>query len=118
MIIVTPRDTVATDVQLVTRQGILRRMAEQRIEIVTLAEPRWSEACADGRLDLVNIYNGDVRTIGDMALLTYATPRASDDALAAPLQAVGIRVIPVGDARAPQEMLFATASGHAAGEAV
>ena len=118
VIIVTPRDTVATDVQLVTRQGILRRMAEQRIEIVTLAEPRWSEACADGRLDLVNIYNGDVRTIGDVALLTYATPRASDDALAAPLQAVGIRVIPVGDARAPQEMLFATASGHAAGEAV
>ena len=63
VIIVTPRDTIATDVQLVTRQGILRRMAEQRIEIVTLAEPRWSEACADGRLDLVNIYNGDVRTI-------------------------------------------------------
>ena len=46
VIIVTPRDTIATDVQLVTRQGILRRMAEQRIEIVTLAEPRWSEACA------------------------------------------------------------------------
>jgi thioredoxin reductase len=118
VIIVTPRDTVATDVQLVTRQGILRRMAEQRIEIVTLAEPRWSEACADGRLDLVNIYNGDVRTIGDVALLTYATPRTPDDALVALLLAAGIRVIPVGDARAPQEMLFATASGHAAGEAV
>ena len=27
VVIVTPRDTIATDVQMVTRQGILRRMA-------------------------------------------------------------------------------------------
>jgi dimethylglycine catabolism A len=118
VVIVTPRDTIATDVQMVTRQGILRRMAEQRIEVVTLYEPRWSDACAEGQLDIVNIYNGDVRVIGDLALLTYATPRTPDDALVAPLKAAGIQVIPVGDARAPQEMLFATASGHAAGEAV
>jgi 2,4-dienoyl-CoA reductase-like NADH-dependent reductase (Old Yellow Enzyme family) len=118
MVIVTPRDTIATDVQMVTRQGILRRMAEQRIDIITLCEPRWSDACADGRLDIVNIYNGDVRVIDDVALLTYATPRTPDDALTAPLLAAGIPVIPVGDARAPQEMLFATASGHAAGESV
>jgi len=118
VVIVTPRDAIATDVQMVTRQGILRRMAEQRVEIVTLCEPRWSDGCAEGRLDLVNIYNGDVRVIDDLALLTYATPRTPDDALAAPLHAAGIPVIPVGDARAPQEMLFATASGHAAGEAV
>jgi dimethylglycine catabolism A len=118
VVIVTPRDTIATDVQMVTRQVILRHMAELRIEVVTLAEPRWSDACAEGRLDVVNVYNGDVRVIEDVALLTYATPRAPNDALAAPLQAAGIRVIAVGDARAPQEMLFATASGHAAGEAV
>ena len=117
-VIVTPRDTIATDVQMVTRQGILRRMAEQRIEIITLSEPRWSDACAEGRLDIVNVYNGDVRVIEDLALLTYATPRVPDDALAAPLRAAGITVITVGDARAPQEMLFATASGHAAGEAI
>ena len=118
VVIVTPRDTIATDVQLVTRQGILRRLAEQRIEIVTLAEPCWNDSCADGRLEIVNIYNGDVRVIDDLAMLTYATPRAPDDALTIPLRAAGIPVIPVGDARAPQEMLFATASGHAAGETV
>ena len=118
VVIVTPRDTIAADVPLVTRQGILRRMAEQRIEVVTLSEPRWSDACADGRLELVNVYNGDVRVIDDVALLTYATPRVPDDALVAPLRDAGITVIPVGDARAPQEMLFATASGHAAGETV
>src|SRR6185312_1180321 len=117
-VIVTPRDTIATDVQMVTRQGILRRMAEHRIEVIPLCEPRWSDACADGRLDVVNVYNGDIRTIEDVVLVTYATPRAPDNALAAALQAAGIPVIPVGDARAPQEMLFATASGHAAGDAV
>jgi hypothetical protein len=117
-VIVTPRDTIATDTPMVTRQGILRRMAEQRIGIVTLAEPRWSDACAEGRLELVNVYNGDARVIDDLALLTYATPRAPDDALAGPLRDAGIEVIPVGDARAPQEMLFATASGHAAGVGV
>jgi 2,4-dienoyl-CoA reductase-like NADH-dependent reductase (Old Yellow Enzyme family) len=117
-VIVTPRDSIATDVQMVTRQGILRRMAEQHIEVVTLCEPRWSESCADGRLEVVNVYNGDVQVIDDLALLTYATPRVPNDALKVPLEAAHIEVIAVGDARAPQEMLFATASGHAAGERV
>ncbi|MBT7633437.1 MAG: oxidoreductase, partial [Rhodospirillaceae bacterium] len=115
---VTPRDTIATDVPMVTRQGILRRMAEQRIEIVTLSEPRWSDACAEGRLDLVNVYTGEARVIEDLALLTYASPRVPNAALTTPLQAAGIEVILVGDARAPQEMLFATASGHEAGNGV
>jgi len=118
VVIVTPRDTIATDVQMVTRQGILRRMAEQHIKIITLAEPRWSDACAEGRLEVVNIYNGDVQVIDDLALLTYATPRVPDDGLARALAEAGIAAVTVGDARAPQEMLFATASGHAAGENV
>jgi hypothetical protein len=118
VVIVTPRDTIAADVQMVTRQGIMRRMAEQRIEVIALSEPRWSDACADGQIEIVNVYNGDIRIIEDLALLTYATSRVPNDALAAPLRAAGITVMTVGDARAPQEMLFATASGHAAGEAV
>jgi dimethylglycine catabolism A len=118
VVIVTPRDTIATDVQMVTRQGILRRMAQQRIEVITLSEPRWSDACAEGLIEIVNVYNDDVRVIGDLALLTYATPRIPDDGLAAPLRVAGITVVAVGDTRAPQEMLFATASGHAAGEAI
>ena len=117
-VIVTPRDTIATDVPMVTRQGILRRMAEQRIEIVTLSEPRWSDACAEGRLNLVNVYTGDSYVIENLALLTYASPRTPNAALTTPLQTAGIAVVPVGDARAPQEMLFATASGHEAGDGV
>ena len=117
-VIVTPRDTIAVDVPMVNRQGIIRRMAEQHIEVITMAEPVWNDAIADGSLDLVNIYNGDVTTIDALAMLTYASPREPADALLAPLQQVGIAVLPVGDARAPQEMLFATASGHAAGHDV
>jgi hypothetical protein len=117
-VIVTPRDTIATDVPMVTRQGILRRMAEQRIEIVNLSEPRWSNACAEGRLHLVNVYTGNAHVIEDLALLTYASPRAPNAALTAPLRAAGIEIILVGDARAPQEMLFATASGHEVGDRV
>jgi hypothetical protein len=117
VVIVTPRDTIATDVPMVTRQGILRRMAERRITVMTLSEPRWSDSCAEGRLEIVNVYNGDVTVIEDVALLTYASPRVANDALAAPLRETGVTVIPVGDARAPGEMLFATASGHEAGAA-
>ena len=93
-------------------------MVEQRIEIMSLVEPCWSDRIAEGRLELVNIYNGDVILIEDLALLTFATPRLPDTELAVPLRALGIDVVPVGDARAPQEMLFATASGHAEGMAV
>ncbi len=100
-VIVTPRDTIATDVQTVTRQGILRRAAEQHITIIPNSEPRWNDACAEGRLEIVNIYNDDVILVEDLALLTYATPRVPDDDLAEPLRAAGITVIVVGDARAP-----------------
>lgn len=118
VVIVTPRDTIATDVQMVTRQGILRRIAEQRMTVIPLSEPRWSETCTLGKLDIVNVYNGDIQVIEDVALLTFSTPRASDDALAGPLSAAGINVVVVGDARAPGEMLSATASGYAAGISV
>ncbi len=117
-VIVTPRDTIATDIPLVNRQGIIRRMAEQKIELITLSEPVWNDDVADGKLDLINIYNGNISTIEDLVILTYASPREPKDALLSPLQQAGFNVISIGDARAPQEMLFATASGHEAGSSV
>ena len=44
VVIITPRDSIAHDTPLVTQQGILRRLHEKDIEIVTLGEPRWTEA--------------------------------------------------------------------------
>ena len=118
VVLITPRDTVAVDVQMVTRQGILRRLAEQRIEIVTLSLPLWSAAIEDGVLEYANVYTGEVGRISDVAFLAYATPRAPNDALAEELRRHGIPVRLVGDCLAPQEMLAATATGHAAGETV
>jgi hypothetical protein len=115
VVIVTSRDTVATDVALTGRQGILRRLAEQHITVLPLCEPRWNNSIADGRLEIVNVYNENVTVIDDVAVLTYATPRLPNDELAEPLRKAGINVIAVGDARAPGEMLFATASGNSAG---
>jgi hypothetical protein len=58
--------TYATDVQLATRQDILRRMADQRIQIIPLSEPRWSDSCAEERTEIVNVYSGDVWVIKDL----------------------------------------------------
>jgi hypothetical protein len=118
VVFITPREFVAHDVPLVTRQGIVRRFHEHRIEVKVLSEPRWGEGCEDGRLDYANIYNGDVGVIEDMAFLAYSTPRAPDDSLCAPLRAAGIEVRLVGDCASPRGVLAATAEGHAAGNAV
>jgi dimethylglycine catabolism A len=118
VVIVTPRDTIATEVALVTRQGILRRMAEQGIETVVLAVPCWSEAVETGALEYRGIYGTGGGAIADLALLTYATPRVPAVSLAEELRAVGIEVRLIGDCRTPQGLLEATASGHAVGNAI
>ncbi len=116
--LITPRDTIAVDVQMVTRQGILRRLTEQRIEIVTLSLPIWSAAIEDGVLEYSNVYTSEIGRVNDVAFLAYATPRAPNDALAAELRHRGVAVRLVGDCLASLEMLTATATGHAAGETV
>ena len=118
VVLITPRDTVAVDVPMVTRQGILRRLAEQRIGIVTLAMPRWSATVEDGALEYMNVYTGELGRVDDVAFLAYATPRAPEDGMAVALCAHSVPVRTVGDCVAAGEMLAATASGHAAGKAV
>lgn len=48
VVILTPRDTIGTDLHLMARQGLLRRMAQQHVRIVGLSVPVWSEAFGDG----------------------------------------------------------------------
>ena len=114
--IVTPRDTIATFTSLVTRQGILRRINEMRVRTLVLAEPRIDEDFLErGRLACVNVYNGDIAHIDDVAFLAWSTPRAPNDALYVPLRAAGIEVQRVGDCKCARDVLSATAEGHAAG---
>lgn len=116
--IITPRDSIAQFAPLVTRQGILRRLGEKRIQTIVLSEPRLSAAFEDGVIEYANVYNGDVGTIENVAFISWSTPRAPGDALAEPLRSAGVEVHLVGDARSARGVLEATSEGHAAGNRI
>jgi 2,4-dienoyl-CoA reductase-like NADH-dependent reductase (Old Yellow Enzyme family)/thioredoxin reductase len=117
-VILTPRDAIATEMQLVTRQGVLRRMAELRIQVATSVEPVWNDALESGVVEYQNVYTGDRGTVEDVAFFAYATPRRPNDELLRPLRARNLQVFVVGDCRSAADLLAATASGHTAGNEV
>ena len=118
VVVVTPRDSIAQSTPLVTRQGILRRLSEKRIETAVLAEVRLDEAFEEGRVRYVNVYNGDARVIDNVAFLSWSTPRAPDCTLLEPLREAGLEVRVIGDCRSARGMLEATSEGHAAGNSI
>jgi len=118
VVILTPRDTVATLASLVTRQGILRRLNEKRIRTLVLAEPSPDAQFEEGRLAYVNVYNGDRGTIDDVAFFAWSTPRAPRDELYGPLRESGLDVHCIGDAKCARDVLSATSEGHALGNAL
>ena len=89
VVIITPRHSLADDMSIVARQGVLRRLYQKKIEIVLLAEPVWSESFEQGVLPYRNVITGEVSTVAHLAFLAWSTPRARNDALAAPLRAAG-----------------------------
>jgi 2,4-dienoyl-CoA reductase-like NADH-dependent reductase (Old Yellow Enzyme family) len=115
VVILTPRESIATDVPLVSRLGIQRRMALQDIEIVPFAEP--SEACAFEQAQVAyrNVHTSAVQTIDGVMLAVYSSPRAPRAELLAPLRALGLAVEPIGDCKVPRTLLAATAEGHRCG---
>jgi 2,4-dienoyl-CoA reductase-like NADH-dependent reductase (Old Yellow Enzyme family) len=118
VVVITPRNSIADDMSLVTRQGVHRRLATKRIQVLFLSEPVWNDGFEDGVLTYRHVYTGDLAQIEDVALVAYSTPRARNDALAAPLKAEGLSVWTVGDCLSPRDMLAATGDGHAAGHDV
>lgn len=118
VVLTTPRHSIADDTSVVTRQGILRRLSRLRIEVRHLCEPVWDEGFEEGRLTLRQIYSGETSVIDDVAFLSYATPRARNDVLWAPLQQAGIEVHRVGDCLSPRDLLAATSDGHRIGNLV
>jgi 2,4-dienoyl-CoA reductase-like NADH-dependent reductase (Old Yellow Enzyme family) len=118
VVLITPRDSIAQSAPLVTRQGILRRLSEKRIEMAMLAELRLDDEFEDGRVHYVNVYNGDARVIDNVAFLSWSTPRAPESGLAGPLRESGIEVLVVGDCRSARGVLEATREGHAAADTI
>lgn len=118
VVLVTPRERIATDVPLVNRQGIYRRLYEKRVRIITSSEPLAGSAFEEGNIRIANIYNGDEVEIDDIAMLSFATPRVPSDALRAPLEERGINVSLIGDCYAPRGVMAATREGHTLGESL
>ena len=119
VVIVTPRESFAQDTALVSRLGIVRRLHELSVGMIVLAEPRWTDSIAEGKLEWANVYTGRGGVIEDLAFLAYATPRAPDVSLFEPLRSAGVEVHLAGDCRSTARgLLAATAEGHAAGHAV
>ncbi len=118
VVIVTPRDAIAGETAMVTHQGINRRLSAAGIEVMTLCEPHWSDDFENGNLQIAQVYSGEKTTIPNVAFFAWATPRAPDITLAAPLRAAGLEVRLIGDCLAPRHVMAATAEGHAAGHAV
>ena len=119
VVLITPRDTIAVDVQMVTRQGILRRLAEQRIEVVTLCDAaleRWRSRTACWTY--TNVYTGEVGVHPRRGVPGVRDAACAERCHGGRSAAAGVPVRLVGDCLAPLELLAATATGHAAGEAV
>ncbi len=116
--LVTPRERIASDCSLVNRQEIYQRLHDRHIEIITCHEPRNANGLEEGKLELVNVYNDDIREIDELAAISYATARVPNDALREPLEELGVDVHTVGDCHAPRSVLAATRQGYQLGSTV
>lgn len=115
LLLVTPRDSIAQDVPLLSAQGVHRRLARLGVEILPCRRVSRHEA---GRLRITHLLTGAEEEIRDLDLLTWSTPRQPRQDLLAPLQAAGLEVRLAGDALAPRLMLSAIREGAETGEAV
>jgi 2,4-dienoyl-CoA reductase-like NADH-dependent reductase (Old Yellow Enzyme family) len=115
LLLVTPRDSIAQDVPLLSAQGVHRRLARLGVEILPCRTVSRHEA---GRLRITHLLTGAEEEIHDLDLLTWSTPRQPRQDLLAPLQAAGLEVRLAGDALAPRLMLSAIREGAETGEAV
>lgn len=115
VVVATPRERIAGAESLVNRQGVYRRLHDRGVDIITLVEPAANSRFDEGEVTLAQVYTGERRIVRDVALMTFATPRIPDDALAAPLRALGVETHLIGDCFAPRWVLNATAEGHRLG---
>ncbi len=112
LVIITQRDSIASEIALVLRQRVNRRMAMRRIPVITLAE---IVRVSGSTVDHANVYSGDTTRIDNVTLLAYSSPRLPDQELAGPLRAQGISVRLIGDCYSSRSVMAATQEGSLAG---
>jgi hypothetical protein len=116
VVLLTPRDGIAQDCSLVTRQGVWRRLHAAGVEVLTHVQPRWDEGVEQrGALGLDSVFGGTAGAVEGLALLTYATPRVPDTSLLQPLLDAGLPVHRVGDCLQPGDTMSATTQGYRVG---
>lgn len=112
VIIVTERERIGSDVSVIARQGIYKRLSKLNVDIIVLNKPLASSAFEDGIVTLKNIYNEQETVINNIAVLTYSTSRIPNNQLFDELKTLGISAHTIGDAYAPRTLLAATQTGY------
>ena len=79
LILLTPRQQLARNVNYCSTIGVHRRLYEANAEIVLSAEP---VSLRDGMLTWRNVFNGRLQDIEDVGAFVWSTPRIADDAIA------------------------------------
>jgi hypothetical protein len=110
LVLLTPRQQIARNVNYCSAIGIHRRLYEANAEIVLSAEPVSLRA---GRLTWRNVFTGQTQGLDDVGMFVWSTPRVADDAVAKQLCAMGIDVRLIGDCMAPRNLLCAIHEGEA-----
>ena len=111
VVLLTPAAENARFVNLMSRMGVERRLAQLAIDVRRLTEPVAREG---SRVTCRHVITGAETAIEEVALLTYATPRAPRDGLAAELGQAGIPATPIGDCLLPRDAASAIHDGHRA----
>ncbi|WP_426954606.1 hypothetical protein [Muricoccus radiodurans] len=115
VVLLTPRETIASEVPLISAQGIFRRFARAGKRFTLLPHSELAGA-GDGTVAVRNVLTGEESGIDDVALVTFSTPREPRLALRAGIEARGIPVQVVGDAVMPRSMLWTVRDAQAVGE--
>ena len=111
VVLLTPAAENARFVNLMSRMGVERRLALLGIDVRRLTEP---VARAGERVTCRHVITGAETVIEEVALLTYATPRAMRDELAGDLADAGVPVTLIGDCLLPRDAASAIHDGHRA----
>ena len=111
LVLLTPRQQLARNVNYCSAIGVHRRLYEANAEIVLSAEP---VSLRGGVLAWRNVFTGRLQQIDDVGVFVWSTPRIADDAIAKPLRDAGADVRLIGDCMAPRNLLCAIHEGETA----
>lgn len=116
VLVVTPHDSVFSNVNSFVRAPLLHRLSSDPVEFCTMHVPLIYSA--DSTLTIRSIVSGNERHVKGVSHLWQTLPKTPSDALAHALRSLGRTVVTVGDARLVGDILTAIADGHAEARAL